>query len=489
MLVATALRFYHLGHQSLWVDEIFTWRAAAPFAPLPLSDLLADLHGPLVSGIIHVWISIFGDSEFALRVPLSLASIALVPAVAHLARRAAGERAFLPAAWLVALSPFAVWYGQELRNYAFGMLWAALALLATLSYRATGRARHLAWLVLWTVLGAWSNLNALLLLPANLALLVASPPPGRGRWVPPLATALGVAVILSPWMLHYLGVLELHRLVPGREALPMEEPLRGASTFSWPAIPFTFYVFSVGYTLGPSLRELHADSSLHALVPHLSVVLPAALLFGGLAVGGVLALRRRPFALAALLLSIAVPLAFVTYFAVMNFKTFNPRYVSVGWPAWIVLMAAGFAAWPRPARLAAGILGAGLCALSLVHHYGDPEYAKEDFRSACRDLAARIAPGDSLVAAGNHSPMDYYWRDRLPHHRVYWLGYARDERMATTFERDRNRSGGATWVVVSRPQDLDPGGRFERWLVATYRPVVWSYPGVRIYRLPPASGP
>ena len=85
-----------------------------------------------------------GQSELALRLPVALASAALVLVLAFLARAAAGPRALVPMAWLAAGSPFLVWYGQEFRNYTFAMLGAAWAALAALRYHDTGRGAWLA---------------------------------------------------------------------------------------------------------------------------------------------------------------------------------------------------------------------------------------------------------------------------------------------------------------------------------------------------------
>ena len=67
-------------------------------------------------------------------------------------------------------------------------------------------------------------------------------------------------------------------------------------------------------------------------------------------------------------------------------------------------------------------------------------------------------------------------------------GYARDERLVPQFAPFVNRTGGATWVVVSRTEDLDPKGRFEPWLTATFRPERIDFTGVRLYRIPPVPG-
>jgi hypothetical protein len=77
---------------------------------------------------------------------------------------------------------------------------------------------------------------------------------------------------------------------------------------------------------------------------------------------------------------ILVPIAIVSYFALSNFKVFNPRYVAVGAPAFFVLLAAGFTGLAPMARRLAGAAVLVLCALSLLHHYHGARYAKDDFR-------------------------------------------------------------------------------------------------------------
>src|SRR5438270_7707358 len=45
--VGLALRLFRLDHQSLWIDELFTWLSVAIHHPYGLRDWLENLHGPL----------------------------------------------------------------------------------------------------------------------------------------------------------------------------------------------------------------------------------------------------------------------------------------------------------------------------------------------------------------------------------------------------------------------------------------------------------
>lgn len=493
MLVAAGLRLWNLGAQSLWIDEIFTWQTASPHGPLTWIDVVSNLNSPLVSAFAHGWMQLFGDSEFALRLPMAVAAVVLVPVMARLAGRIVGDAAVLPAAWLTALSPFVTWYGQEFRGYIFAILFAALALTALLEAQEKGRRRDLLRLAAWTALGALSNMSVVLLVPVFAVALAVSPAPGRGRWAWPLLYVGLVALALAPWIMFHLvqrlGWLEWGRLVPGRAVQPGEAPLRGATTFTWAGIPFTFYVLSVGYTLGPSLRDLHAGTSLSTLLPFAPGILASALVFGILAFSGFFALgaeasaergrrSRRALVLAVLL----VPIALVAYFAASNFKVYNPRYVAAGVPAYFCLLVAGYLALSRPARRLCAAAVLVLFALSHAHLVAGARYAKDDFKRATRALDLVVAPQDGLVVAGNFSPLEYYWRDREPVPVVYWVGYARDERMEPKF-RELLHPAGPTWLVVSRAHELDPEGRFESWIGRTYGGPVGVFPGVRVYRI------
>lgn len=488
-LVAGLLRVYHLGHQSLWVDEVITWQSAGGLYPLIVRHFFANVHGPLHQFFVFVWIQLFGDSELALRLPSALATVALVPVFAALARRLLGERAWAPAAWMAALSPFLVWYGQEARNYSFALLFAVLAAWAAVRWhQRAGRGDGLLF-----VLAAWggvlSNLNVALVLPVLLA-YVALPHGGRpGR---PWAAAGAVAalfVLEIPWLLEYANRVAWHRLAPGREALPGEVPLRGASTFTWGAYPYTLWVFSLGYTLGPSLGELHVSSPWQAALAHWPVVLAGAAVFAWMGLRGLGALGRRPADLLLVLGLVLLPILFVTYFALQNFKPFNPRYVAAGLPAYYLLLLAGWLTLGRRRRRLAAVLVLCLWGGSLWHHYHDSAYGKEDYRGAVRWLAARIEPGDRLIAANSAGVLTYYWRGHAPPFENYWLGFAADPvRMRERFDRMAGVDTTA-YVVVTRPFELDPEGRFGRFLRRERGAQAAEFFGVTVYRVPPRRGP
>jgi len=309
-----------------------------------------------------------------------------------------------------------------------------------------------------------------------------------GRGAAAVALAAGVLLLaLLPWLPHIGSTWDWRRLNPGHAAGSAETPLRGAMTFHAAAVPFALHAFAVGYTLGPSLRELRSPDAARTLarhVPELSIVL---VVFGALGAIGLreLARKRR---LADAFLWVGLPALAISYFALQNFKVFHPRYLAVGAPAILLALAAALTSLAPRARLLFGVAVGALWAVSLGHHYFVADYAKEDYRSAIALVRAHATAGEQVLAVGADEPVFYYYRGPLPVGR-FWLGYAADPaRLAVKL--DAAVAGAtSTWIVSSRPEDLDPAGNFARMLDARTRSAErWQFTGVRVWRVSPARG-
>ncbi|MEJ2749834.1 MAG: YfhO family protein, partial [Anaerolineae bacterium] len=81
ILLGFGLRVFRLGHQELRGDEAFSYLYASHPAANIVGDLLrvGDTHSPLHYFLLHGWLKLTGDSEFALRF------LSLIPAVLTIA--------------------------------------------------------------------------------------------------------------------------------------------------------------------------------------------------------------------------------------------------------------------------------------------------------------------------------------------------------------------------------------------------------------------
>jgi len=476
--VAAVVRLFRLGHQSLWIDEQFTLTSAGLPGPFAWHALLDTVHGPLHTLAVAIAASLGGTSEWVLRLPSALAGIAMVPVMAWLATRFAGRDAAVPAAWLTAGSPFLVWYSQEARNYAFLMLATAGATGLLLELVARGRLAIAVRYALVAAAGLLSNFSFLLLVPFHLRLWL-TPGPTRSARLRALALVAGLSLlVLLPWLPSIAGIWDWSRLAPGRAPVAGEQALRGTTTFHAAAVPFACYALLVGYSGGPSLRELRADAT-GALTAHLPEVLAAAAVFGLLLVFGLRRLARRG-RLADTLLWLVAPALVVSYFAANNFKVFNPRYLAVSLPCVLLVVAAAFAALGPRARLGFGTSVGLLWMLSLGRMTFDPAYGRDDYRAALAHVRAGFLSGERVLAVGAPEPVEWYGRG-LPVAR-FWLGFAAvPERMASRLQ-DSLAVAPGTWIVCSRSEDLDPEGRFARWLDERVAPSErMSASGVRVW--------
>ena len=137
-----ALRLYRLGAESLWYDETVSAYLAAQSIPDLVAHTARDIHPPGYYLLLHLWARLAGDSEFALAFFSLIFGVLLIPLCYTLAGRlpwpggkhGLGRDIALWSALLVAVSPYHLWYSQEVRMYTLGAalglvtLWCALEL-------------------------------------------------------------------------------------------------------------------------------------------------------------------------------------------------------------------------------------------------------------------------------------------------------------------------------------------------------------------------
>lgn len=230
-LLTLALCLYGVQQRQLWRDEHASWWAAT----LSWGDLGAltanmDLVLAPYYVLLHLWVSVFGDSEAALRIPSALAMAGAAAMVALLGRRLLTPRLGALGGLLFAVCPSITWYGQDARPYAFAVLAAAgsTLLLTRIVERPAGPAATvsggrplplrkdpavLAWVgYAATVVGmGLTHLVTLMILPGHLLLVVQKARrsrAGSARWVLPVRWAVamaGAVLLLSPLLLLGAG--------------------------------------------------------------------------------------------------------------------------------------------------------------------------------------------------------------------------------------------------------------------------------------------
>ena len=396
LLLGAGLRFYGLGRESLWNDELDSRRVsgAQTAREVVAKTLAEDGHPPVYNLLLHFVEPIWGDSERALRLPSALAGVLSIGAIFVLGRLLYGTAEGLLGAGLLSVLWCPVYYSQEARPYS--LLLAAVLV-------ASGF-----WIAL---LRQWEG----------------SLEGKDGR------TSLGLA---AGYVLAALGCCYLHHFGAGLVFLQgllafFLVRRRRAVAATWTVL-FAGYVPGIVYLLR---QRRHSGSwawieppSLRSATEYVKFLFNYSRTLAALAVAvGLLGwvLARRPGVLPerrigplspSALLGLWLVLPFLGAFAVsyLSFPLLTPRNLIVSLPAAYLLLARSvtvLATGTRRSALAT-LLVAGLLAHLLVHlrYYTVP--GKEQFREAVAEVVARDPfPAGSVVLgrAYHREYFDYYF--------------------------------------------------------------------------------
>jgi mannosyltransferase len=217
------LRFSGLPQRDLWLDEnctfyavhrLFDWPADGPD---PRRELA---HIPYFA-TLHLWTRLTGESPWGLRSFSAMCGTVLVAVMGLVGARLLGRGAGLVAAALTAVSPIAVYYGQEARVYSLWLVSMAATIGVLHHAGIGGRRRWWAAFVVLALLDVLLHYSALLWIPASICVALASPDRRRcvRQWV-------GSTVILIVLLIPVVAFLVL----PMREGGPrgwLRETWRG----------------------------------------------------------------------------------------------------------------------------------------------------------------------------------------------------------------------------------------------------------------------
>lgn len=466
---ATALRLYRAGVQEIWGDEgakleVVTQGLAWLFNPA------AEVHPRAFHSLLYVWHALFGFNAFGLKtLPalLGVLGVAVNYAVARRLTRAHGAwstRIALGTAFLTAVSPFQVWYAQDLTQYTLLMALVGLSQLALLNAMAQP---GLAWR--WALYAGASALvvhthyyGLFALVAQGLGVLFLQRNALRGF----VLAQLAAAALVAPWLAGQWGLLT------GQAAA--QENFISVERFGqvvWTGLQ----AFTVGNTLPASL-------------------LGAVWLYLALALGGLWALARRDGRIAATLVLwwlVPVPLVFL----LTGYQSyFSERFLSMTYLPLAILLATALTTlgWTRlGGAVAAAILV--VSTISLQAAYFDPAYTKANYGAMLRLVGERAQPGDVLWLNGPDQRMliKIYQPADVP---TVWIDRGRLFSVEDASAHLSELANGyrRVWLVMYGPPPVyDPEHRAESWLGENgYKAFYQSYLGtyLTLFVLRPAGG-
>jgi mannosyltransferase len=171
MLLGITLRFYDLGAEGYWGDEIYS-----------VIEGQQSVHQLLTSGRLdqppayylpfHLWEGIFGSNEVSTRSFSVLAGVGSIILIYLIGRELFGKPIGLLSAFLMAISEFQIIYSQETRYYSFFELMTLLSFLFFILALRSKRKIHFALYGAANVLMLYSHTYGVFILAAQSLFLI-----------------------------------------------------------------------------------------------------------------------------------------------------------------------------------------------------------------------------------------------------------------------------------------------------------------------------
>jgi len=442
LLIAFATRVSTLTYQSLWRDEVDALRfATAPWAEMLRTFTQPGWNGPLYFALLRGWISLTGQSELAMRYFSLLSGVLAVALAFVLAWRLSDLLVAFLCSLFSALSPYFIWYSQEVKMYTLILALAILAIYAlrrALDVRERRRAAWWAMLVVATSIAMYCHILAALLIPVEMILALMWGVRSRcaGWWQDALVSFACLTLPYLP-LLRWQFPLALTPAQTGFIFYPLDQML---------------LVMLKGFSNGLSgkLQEV-------TLWP------PGILLIVGTLAG---AARWRDKAV--LIVWLLLP-PLVVFLISLNRPIFTDRYLIWIGPAFYLLVAMGAAAlwrlW-RPVGVVAVIVV--ISTIIAGAHFQAVTPIKSDLRGAARYFEAHRSPNDLVIfqipyvryTFNYYHPGPYDWADGL------YTNYGMSDAEVDTQMRAIVAGRKTVWLVASEMEMWDSHLQVWKWLEA-----------------------
>lgn len=333
LTIGAFLRLFHLGTKGLWGDEIWTAEWSRPDILHIFTHLSRPPDMPLMYAIVHISL-LLGQSEFWVRLPLALFGILSIYFIYLVSQMMTRENTVaLISSYMLAISPFHIWYSQEARYYS---IWIALTLAASFYLLvALDEMTHIAPWTAFAVIGVLSIYTHLL-----------------SFWI-----ILGYLLFSIMILIHDIKTKRnFYTSRTKREVVLLATSFLGIICFSIPAIISVIHTLETGvspmgqslasFTLSPKIPVFLNKRFLWNFIIYLNggktltyVLLPLFAL-------GAFSLWKRHRR--ALLLSITIFITpILTSFFINFVHFFNYRYFIFMLPFYLIIVAEGIVGIPR----------------------------------------------------------------------------------------------------------------------------------------------
>lgn len=490
IVLALSLRIYALDSQSFWNDELDTYDIIVkPTSAIVFSQEVRNFP-PLYFLVVKALLP-YHPREFYLRLPSVVFGVFSVLVFFFILNNWWNEKIALLGSFVMALSPFHIWYSQEARPYAMLIFFSLLAVLFLQQFlKKPDSVVALVSLAIASTLTFYIHYIAIAFIGAIL-----------------LAVLLFQKNKSVGFRLAFCAVV-VALLVPGFYRILTVSPDATASSFyslKPASIAYVVWSFFTGYSLGPSLSELHYPHRMKIVLSYWPIIVPVMLVLSIGTVLGIWRLLRANSTLFALVgLWFLLPLLFAVLGSLLSNHPFNIRYSVLSFPALLVMLIVGVY-HPRSGWLTASatlVIGF-ILTISVANYFFLEKYQRDNNRAAGAFLTQFAESHDLVIASAAYTARNirYYYRGNSSIHVEGFPSSAKNqyggsEHSGSTFVEEKTvgqelleitRGKNRFWLFLSRTFHSDPNGLIRKFLDKNFivqKDVSWNGVELILYSSP-----
>jgi mannosyltransferase len=373
LILGTVLRLINLN-QGLWLDEA----AQVLLSNRSITDIIfnssVDVHPPLSYILMHFWM-IANTSDVWLRMLSVLFGVLTIWTIFILASKLIDKKVGLLSAFLLSISPFHIYYSQEVRMYSEAIFFAVVSMYYFFLSTKKNNLLHSIIYILATTVLIYTHYAGFLLLFTQIIYHLFFRLGMRSL----LKKMLVVILLWLPWLPQF--VLQLSRNINADNYLPgwgeiLKVPLVKV-------IPLIFFKFSFG--------RVSFDNKLL----YFSIASLILFIFGLILYLGIKAAKTTDSKLVIFWLLIPIIIAVIVSF-VIPFD--QPHRLIFVLPSYCILLSMGISKMKRFQKLSLFVLTL-ISFLGLGMYYFIPKYWREDWKGAANFISTKSTQNSLSVFA------------------------------------------------------------------------------------------
>jgi len=390
LILGLILRFINLN-QSFWLDEGAQALMSSKSLLFQWFGRGADFHPPFFYLLIHFWMKL-AKSEWFLRLPSVIFGVLTIYLVFRVGEKLFDKKIGLLSALFLAVSPYHIYYSQELRMYSL------MAFLGILSTYFLWRRRYFLYL-LTTVLLLYTHYFTIFLLIFHFFWIILDikyfSKIGRrhteesfslGKWI---LVFLGIFLLFSPWVPQLLNQLSAGRYLI--ETLPAWKSVSNLSPIK------AFFLTLVKFSLGRVSFENKIFYLAFSLIILFGLVF---ILYQGL---------RKPTKekiFMGLWFFVPISLSIPISFFVPIYQPFRLLFVL---PVFCLLLAIGVFSLRKKYHLIATAMILAFNVFGLYLYYSNSRFQRENWREAVKFIESQDAKNSVAIFEFSEPFAPYQW--------------------------------------------------------------------------------